>query len=76
VDILRIAEVVKGRTGYLRLRQGTVVTDNLDGTVDVTLAGSETVITGVVHFADVTPVESGSMWFLTDGVDIIGIGVT
>jgi hypothetical protein len=81
MDLHRVAQIVKGNTpagarSSVRLRQGTVVTDNEDGTCDVTLAGSETVLAGVVHFSDVTPVEGSAMWFLTDGVDLIGIGVT
>ena len=82
MDMHRVAEIIKGtgpagpKRPALRLRQTTVVTVNEGGTVDVTFADGEQVIEGVVHFSDVTPVEGGSLWVLTDGVDVIGIGVT
>lgn len=80
MDIHRVAQIIKG-TGpggqrpALRLRQATVVAVG-SGTVDITLPDGEIVIEGVVHFADVTPVQGGCIWVLTDGVDMIGIGVT
>jgi hypothetical protein len=74
MDIHRIAEIVAGPRQPLRLRQGTVDTVNLDGTVDLTIAGSTTVITGVKYFDGVTPEEGHGIWLLTDGVDLIAIG--
>ena len=81
MDLHRIAEIVKGSDPAgarpaLRLRQAEVIEVNGDDTVDITLAGAEPVIEGVVVFADVTPVVGRSLWVLTDGVDLIGIGVT
>jgi hypothetical protein len=79
MDIHRIAEIVKGQTPAgprqpLRLRQGTVEADNGDGTIDVTIAGSTTVIENVPCFDSVTVEESHGVWLLTDGVDLIAIG--
>lgn len=79
MDIHRIAEIVKGQTPAgarrpLRLRQGTVAVDNGDGTVDVTIAGSTTVVAGVKCMDHVTPEEGHGIWLLSDGVDLIGIG--
>ena len=79
MDIHRIAEIVKGASPAgsrpaIRLRQGTVETVNLDGTVDITLAGSETVIAGVACFDHVTPEAGHGIWLITDGVDLIGLG--
>lgn len=74
MDIHRIAELVAGPRQPLRLRQGTVTTDNGDGTVDLTIAGSTTVIADVRIFDGVAVEEGHGIWLLTDGVDIIGIG--
>lgn len=74
MDIHRIAELVAGPRQPLRLRQGTVSTVNLDGTVDVTIAGSTTVVAGVQCFDSVTPEEGHGIWLLTDGVDLIAVG--
>lgn len=74
MDIHRIAELVAGPRQSLRLRQGTVENDNGDGTVDVTIAGSETVVSGVKCMDHVTPQEGHGIWLLTDGVDVIAIG--
>jgi hypothetical protein len=74
VDIHRIAELVAGPRQPLRLRQGTVSTINLDGTVDVTIAGSTTVVAGVKCFDSVNPEEGHGIWMLTDGVDLIAVG--
>lgn len=81
MDIHRIAEIVKGQTPAgarhpLRLRQGTVVTDNGDGTVDLTIAGSATVVPDVKCMDHVTPEEGHGIWLLSDGVDLIAIGTT
>lgn len=74
MDMHRIAELVAGPRQPLRLRQGAVAAVNLDGTVDVTIAGSTTVIAGVKCFDSVTPEEGHGIWLLTDGVDLVGIG--
>jgi hypothetical protein len=79
MDIHRIAEIVKGQTPAgprqpLRLRQGTVVAHNGDGTVDVTIAGSTAVVAGVQCFDSVNPEEGHGIWLLTDGVDLIAVG--
>jgi len=79
MDIHRVAQIIKGTTPAgartaIRLRQGTVITVNMDGTVDITLGGAETVITSVACFDHVTPVEAAGIWLLSDGVDLIGIG--
>jgi hypothetical protein len=81
VDLHRIAEIVKGSSpagapAHVRLRQAEIIEVNEDDTVNITLAGAEPVIEGVVVFEDVTPIVGRSLWVLTDGVDLIGIGVT
>lgn len=74
MDMHRIAEIVAGQRQPLRLRQGTVDAVNLDGTVDVTIAGSTTIVAGVKCFDSVSPSAGHGIWLLTDGVDLIGIG--
>lgn len=74
MDIHRIAELVAGPRRPMRLRQGTVEAINLDGTVDVTIAGSDAVIAGVLCFDSVTPEVDHGIFLLTDGVDLIAIG--
>jgi len=74
MDMHRIAEIVAGQRQSLRLRQGTVAAVNLDGTVDVTIAGSDTVVAGVACFDSVSPEKDHGIWLLTDGVDLIAIG--
>lgn len=74
MDLHDIAELFKPTRPALRLRQGTVDAINLDGTVDVTVAGATTVVTGVKCFDHVTPEEGHGIWLLTDGTDLIGIG--
>ncbi len=74
MDLHRIAEIVAGQRQPLRLRQGTVDAVNLDGTIDVTIGGSTSVIASVRCFDSVNPVEGYGVWLLTDGVDLIAIG--
>lgn len=79
MDAHRIAQIVKGagpagQRPALRLRQGTVVTDNLDGTVDVKLAGSDAAVSGIRCLASVCPIPGAAVWLATDGMDLFAIG--
>ena len=75
MNLHEIAEILAPPRQHLRLRQAEIV-DAGAGTADITLAGSDVVVTGVRVCAHVTPVVGKSLWVLTDGVDLLGIGVT
>lgn len=79
MDMHRIAEIIKGSSpagpaSYLRVRQGEVVGVHPDGTIDVTIGGSTTVIENVACFGHVAAAVGAGIWLLTDGVDLIALG--
>ena len=74
MDIHEIAQIIAGPARALRLRQGSVVSIQLDGTITATIGGSTVSVSGIKCFDSVTPVAGHGIWFITDGVDLIGIG--
>jgi len=74
VDLHEIAEIVAGEHGRLRLRQGTVTAIAADGSLTVTIAGSDAAVSGVHSFASVCPIIGSAVWLVTDGLDLIAVG--
>lgn len=58
-----------------RWRQGSVVTVNTDGTVDLTLAGSTAVIPGVTCLADIGVYVDATVWCAQIPGDLFVVGV-
>lgn len=58
----------------LRVRQGKVITINSDRTVDVSVADLEGTLPNVKYLSSFPPKVNDQMWFITDGVDLFGIG--
>ena len=59
-----------GPEAKVRLRQAVVQNLNADGTVDLTIAGGSTVVTGVQVAASCCPIYGGSVWVAVDGRDM------
>lgn len=74
MDLHEIAEALTGPQSRLRLRQGTVVAANSDGTMDVKIAGSDTTISDVKCLSSVCPIVGTGVWLATDGMDLFAIG--
>lgn len=58
----------------LRRRMGTVSVINANRTIDVTIAGSTTAITGVHYFGHYAPKVGAQVWLDTDGRDWVAVG--
>ena len=64
------AEIVRASsTAPVRLRQGVISTVNSDGSANVTVAGSTTVLTSVKVASHVCPVPGTTVFLATDGRD-------
>lgn len=64
------AEIVRASSNApLRLRQGVISTVNSDGTANVTVAGSSTVLTSIAVASHVCPVPGTTVFLATDGRD-------
>lgn len=64
-----------GQQPGIRLRQGTIVSVQSDGTATITIGGDDTQIAGVKVASHVCPVPSASCWLAVDGRDLFVIGV-
>lgn len=58
----------------VRRRMGTVAAINADRTINVTIGGSTTTITGVRYFAHYAPKVGAQVWLDTDGRDWVALG--
>jgi hypothetical protein len=58
----------------LRRRMGTVSVINANRTINVTIAGSTTAITGVHYFGHYAPKVGAQVWLDTDGRDWVAVG--
>lgn len=70
---LLVRQLSGDRPEPVRLRQGVVDAVGVS-TVDVTIGGSATVITGVAHLDSYTPTAGDTVWILTNGPDQLVIG--
>ena len=52
-----------------RIRQGTIISVQADSTTTVTIAGSDTQITGVKVASSCCPIPGATVWLATDGRD-------
>lgn len=74
-DARKLARHLTGISrGSLRLRLGTVQAVNSDRTIDVTLGGSSTTVTGVKCLTGAVPVDGAAVLLLTDGYELVVIG--
>jgi len=75
-DFQKVAEAIasSSQAPAFRRRMGTVSAINAGYTIDVTIAGSSTVITGVRYFNHYAPKVGAQVWLDTDGQDWIAIG--
>lgn len=61
--------------GTLRLRQGVVQVVNGDGTLDITLGGSQVTLTGVARLSSYTsPTAGQAVMVLATGYDLLILG--
>jgi len=79
MDLHEIAEQIMAGAakagGGLRLRQATITNVAGDHTISVQIAGSSVIVSGVKVFESVTPSAGRGIWLITDGIDLIGIGM-
>jgi hypothetical protein len=61
-------------TRSLRIRQGKVTLINNDRTVNVTVGDLEGTLPNVKYLSSFPPKIDDQIWFVTDGVDMIGLG--
>ena len=61
-------------TRSLRIRQGKVTLINTDRTVNVTVGDLEGTLPNVKYLSSFPPKIDDQIWFVTDGVDMIGLG--
>lgn len=71
--IRRLAAMLRPQQ-TLQRRQGVVDTVNADGTVDVTLGGSDVVIPDVVILGGAVVAADEPVWLLQDGPDLLALG--
>lgn len=57
----------------LKLRQGVIDAVG-SGDVDVTVGGSDVVITGVAYLASYSPTQGDTVWMLQNGSDLLVLG--
>jgi hypothetical protein len=74
MDLHEVAKIIAGPAPGIRLRQGSVISVQGDGTFTATIAGSTVAVSGIKAFDSVTPVPDHGIWMISDGVDLIAIG--
>jgi hypothetical protein len=74
MSIAALAAALAGPGANLRLRQGSVVSGQVDGTVTITIAGSATQVAGVKYIDSYHPLAGDTVWLATDGRDLFIIG--
>lgn len=72
--IRELVDALKPKGSTRSYRQGTVTAVNADFTVDVTIAGSTTSITGVKTLTSCAPRVGDGVWLSTDGQDLFALG--
>jgi hypothetical protein len=75
-DFFQVAEAIASSStdATLKRRMGTVSAINANYTINVTIAGSTTVVTGVRYFNHYAPRVGAQVWLDTDGRDWIATG--
>lgn len=62
-----------GTPGQLRLRQGTIVSVQANGTVTITIGGDSTELSGIKVASHVCPIPGTTCWLAVDGRDLFVI---
>ena len=75
MDLHEVAGVLAPSASRIRMRQGKVLALAGDGTNTVTIAGSTAAVPNVKCFTSATPSVGGGVWLMTDGADLIAVGV-
>lgn len=75
MDISYLVNQIKAVPKGLRLRQGKVVTVNINRTMDVQIAGDTNTLPSVRYLSNYAPKPDDQVWLLNDGADLLGIGM-
>lgn len=77
MDLRTLAGQLAGNasTGQIRRRQGLIQAINSDGTLDITIGGSDVVVENVAAFDHLNPRVGASCFLDTDGRDLMVVGM-
>lgn len=74
MDVREMAAIMAPEARGMRFRQGVVVGAPSGGLVSVSIAGSETVVTGIRYLKSADPQDGETVWLASDGRDLFVVG--